>query len=130
MSVKADVKIIMRKKDYDELNEKIKTFGFEDYELDLWNNKREVSVTRSDFILLEWNYTRWNYDTNELVELIVDYISMLADNNIPCRYIAIYDVGTEDEIKSYGDNPEIIGFIEGCLYIAREIKVGDCFYSM
>lgn len=129
MSVKADVKIIMKKENLKELNDKLQNFGFEDYKLDIWNNKREISVTRSDFILLEWNYTRWDYDTDEVVEIIVDYLHMLADNNIPCRYIAIYDVGTEDEIKSYGSDGYIV-FIEGCMYVSREIKVSDYFYDM
>ena len=114
MSVKADEKIIMKKENLKELNDKFTTHS---------------NLSRHDFILLEWNYTRWDYDTDEVVEIIVDYLHMLADNNIPCRYIAIYDVGTEDEIKSYGSD-EYIVFIEGCMYVSREIKVSDYFYDM
>lgn len=129
MSVKADVKIILKKENLKELDEQLKTSNFEDYELDIWNNKREIAMTRSDFILLEWNYVKWDYDTDEVVAKIIDYLNILKMNKIPCRYIAIYDVGTEDEIKSYGSD-EYIAFIESCMYISREIKISDCFYDM
>lgn len=132
MSVKADVKIVMLKESYEELNNKISTQGFEDYKLFLWENKKEESVVKynTEFIILSWNYIKWDYDTDELVEMIVDYLHMLEKNDIPCRYIALYDVGTEDELLSYGKNPALIGYIAGCIYISKEIKVNDSFYEI
>lgn len=132
MSVKADVKIVMLKENYEELNNKINTQGFEDYELSLWKNRREEKVIKcnKEFIIISWNYIKWDYDTDELVEMIVDYLYMLENNNIPCRYIALYDVGTEDEIMSYGKDPDLIGYIAGCIYVSKEIKINDSFYEV
>ena len=132
MSVRADVKIVMLKENYEELNNKINTQGFEDYELSLWKNRREEKVTKcnKEFIIISWNYIKWDYDTDELVEMIVDYLYMLENNNIPCRYIALYDVGTEDEIMSYGKDPDLIGYIAGCIYVSKEIKINDSFYEV
>ena len=62
--------------------------------------------------------------------MIVDYLHMLEKNDIPCRYIALYDVGTEDELLSYGKNPALIGYMAGCIYISKEIKVNDSFYEI
>lgn len=132
MSVKADVKIVMLKENYEELNNKINMQEFEDYELSLWKNKREEKVAKcnKEFVILSWNYIRWDYDTDELVEMIVDYLYMLEKDNIPCRYIALYDVGAEDELLSYGKDPELIGYIAGCMYISKEIKINDSFYEI
>lgn len=132
MSVKADVKIMLLEKDFEELNTQILEQGFEDYELALWRIKREERFTKGDnkFVMLSWNYLRWDYDTDEVVEKIVDYLRMLERNNLPCRYIAIYDVGTEDEICSCGKDPDIIPYIMGCMYISREIKTNDSFYEL
>lgn len=132
MSVKADVKIVMLKENYEELNNKINIQEFEDYELSLWKNKKEEKVVKcnKEFVILSWNYIRWDYDTDELVEIIVDYLYMLENNNIPCRYIALYDVGTEDEIMSYGKDPDLIGYIAGCIYVSKEIKINDSFYEV
>lgn len=132
MSVKADVKIVMLKENYEELNNKINMQEFEDYELSLWKNKKEEKVVKcnKEFVILSWNYIKWDYDTDELVEMIVDYLYMLENNNIPCRYIALYDVGTEDEIMSYGKDPDLIGYIAGCIYVSKEIKINDSFYEV
>ena len=128
MSVKADVKIIMLKENYEELDNKIRTQGFEDYELCLWNNKREERNNKG-FVLLSWNYIKWDEPTDEVVEMILNYLRMLRKNNVPCKYIAIYEEGFDEEITSYGDNPEDLGFIIGSIYISREIQVSDGFYS-
>lgn len=131
MSVKADVKIVLLKENYDELDKKIQEQGFEDYELSLWANRREERVFKQgkEFVIISWYYIKWDYDTDEVVEMIVDYLRMLEMNKIPCRYIAIYDVGTEDEIMSYGTDPGLMGYIAGCIYISKEIKVSDSFYD-
>lgn len=132
MSVRADVKILILKENFYELNDKIMNQGFEDYELTLWQNKKLEVVTKADkqFIILSWYYVKWDECTNELVETILNYLRMLRNNSAPCKYIAIYDVGTDEEITSYGDDPEIIGYIAGAMYIEREIKISDDFYEI
>ena len=97
----------------------------------MWANRREERVFKQgkEFVIVSWYYIKWDYDTDEVVEMIVDYLRMLEMNKIPCRYIAIYDVGTEDEIMSYGTDPDLMGYIAGCIYISKEIKVSDSFYD-
>lgn len=132
MSVKADVKIMLLASDYKLLEIGMSTQGFNEDELCLWNNRREERFTKgeNEFVMLSWNYVRWDYDTDEVVAKIVDYLYGLEAVNAPCRYIAIYDVGTEDEICSYGKDPDIIPYIAGCMYIAKEIKTNDSFYEL
>ena len=132
MSVKADVKIMLLENDYKLLEIGMSTQGFNENELCLWNNKREERFKKGDnkFVMLSWNYVKWDYDTDEVVAKIVDYLHGLEVLNVPCRYIAIYDVGTEDEICSYGKDPDIIPYIAGCMYIAKEIKTNDSFYEL
>ena len=132
MSVKADVKIMLLASDYKLLEIGMSTQGFNEDELCLWNNRKEERFTKgsNEFVMLSWNYVRWDYDTDEVVAKIVDYLYGLQTLNIPCRYIAIYDVGTEEEICSYGKNPDIIPYIAGCMYIAKEIKTNDSFYEL
>lgn len=132
MSVKADVKIMLLASDYKLLEIGMSTQGFNEDELCLWNNRREERFTKgeNEFVMLSWNYVRWDYDTDEVVAKIVDYLYGLQALNMPCRYIAIYDVGTEEEICSYGKDPDIIPYIAGCMYIAKEIKTNDSFYEL
>ena len=132
MSVKADVKIMLLASDYKLLEIGMSTQGFNEDELCLWNNRREERFTKgeNEFVMLSWNYVRWDYDTDEVVAKIVDYLYGLQALNMPCRYIAIYDVGTEEEICSYGKYPDIIPYIAGCMYIAKEIKTNDSFYEL
>lgn len=132
MSVKADVKIMLLANDYKLLEIGMSTQGFNQDELCLWNNRREERFTKggNEFVMLSWNYVKWDYDTDDTVRLIVDYLSGLEVLKVPCRYIAIYDVGTEDEICSYGKDPDIIPYIAGCMYISREIKTNDSFYEL
>lgn len=132
MSVKADVKIMLLASDYKLLEIGMSTQGFNEEELCLWNNRREERFTKgeNEFVMLSWNYVRWDYDTDEVVAKIVDYLYGLQALNMPCRYIAIYDVGTEEEICSYGKDPDIIPYIAGCMYIAKEIKTNDSFYEL
>lgn len=132
MSVKADVKIMLLASDYKLLEIGMSTQGFNEDELCLWNNRKEERFIKGDneFVMLSWNYVRWDYDTDEVVAKIVDYLYGLQALNMPCRYIAIYDVGTEEEICSYGKDPDIIPYIAGCMYIAKEIKTNDSFYEL
>ena len=132
MSVKADVKIMLLASDYKLLEIGMSTQGFNEDELCLWNNRREERFTKgeNEFVMLSWNYVRWDHDTDEVVAKIVDYLYGLQALNMPCRYIAIYDVGTEEEICSYGKDPDIIPYIAGCMYIAKEIKTNDSFYEL
>lgn len=132
MSVKADVKIMLLASDYKLLEIGMSTQGFNEDELCLWNNRREERFIKgeNEFVMLSWNYVRWDYDTDEVVAKIVDFLYGLQALNMPCRYIAIYDVGTEEEICSYGKDPDIIPYIAGCMYIAKEIKTNDSFYEL
>ena len=132
MSVKADVKIMLLKKDYEELDKQLKERDFADYEIFLWDSRIEERLNKegNEFVMLSWNYIKWDYDTNEVVESIVDYIREMKRFNLNCRYISIYYVGTEDEICSYGKDPNIIPYIAGCMYIAKEIKTNDSFYEL
>lgn len=132
MSVKADVKILLLENDYKLLKIGIETQGFDENEMTMWNIRREERFSKGDikFVALSWNYVKWDYDTNEVVEKIVDYLRNLERLNVPCRYIAIYDIGTEDEICSCGKDPDIIPYIMGYMYISREIKVSDSFYEL
>ena len=132
MSVKADVKIMLLASDYKLLEIGMSTQGFNEDELCLWNNRREERFTKgeNEFVMLSWNYVRWDYDTDEVVAKIVDFLYGLQALNMPCRYIAIYDVGTEEEICSYGKNPDIIPYIASYMHISKEIIVNDSFYEL
>lgn len=132
MSVKADVKIMLLKSNYEELNKQIQEQEYENYELSLWNNKIEERFIKAnnEFVILSWNYVKWDYDTNEIVEKIVNYLRKMELNNLPCRYIAIYDVGTEEEICSCGTDNNILPYIMGCMYVSKEIKINNSFYEL
>ena len=64
MSVKADVKIMLLASDYKLLEIGMSTQGFNQDELCLWNNRREERFTKggNEFIMLSWNYVRWDYE--------------------------------------------------------------------
>ena len=131
MSVKADVKILLLEEHYEYLRIGMETQGLEEYEMSLWNNRREERFAKGEikFVVLSWNYVKWDYDTNEAVATIVDYLRNLENLNMPCRYIAVYDIGTDEEICSYGKNPDIIPYIASYMHISKEIIVNDSFYE-
>ncbi len=54
---------------------------------------------------------------------------VVIKNNIPCRYMCLSELGTIDERKGIGNNdPNLIPFIEGSMWIHSEIKSPEYYF--
>ena len=90
MSYKYDVAILMKKENYEELKDKINTQGIDDFEVNKFNNGKVSELKHyPNYYVIEWNYVGWDSDTNEMVEIVEEYLDMLHNNYIPFRYIKI-----------------------------------------
>lgn len=134
MSVYNDVRILIQRKDYEDLREKVKNQGWGEYHLMKFDQATIKPVKTyfegyDNFIMLCWNYVKWDLPTDELVQMIVEYIDMLIRNNIPCRYMCLSELGTIDERKGVGnDDPNLIPFIEGAMWVHSEIKSPEYYF--
>lgn len=110
MSYKYNVCIMLKTDNYLELTNNILTQGFEDEELVTFKNGI-VYHHIGDFVTLNWSYVKWDEATNEVVEMIEQYIDMLNKNNKPFRYIIIGELGETVDKKCYGNNSDDIAII-------------------
>lgn len=110
MSYKYNIGILLKSDNYLELANNILTQGFEDEELVTFKNG-VVNHHKNDFVTLNWNYVKWDEATDEVVEMIEQYLDMLKKNNIPFRYIKVGELDEVWDLKSYGNNPDDIPFI-------------------
>lgn len=120
MSYKYNVCIMLKTDNYLELTNNILTQGFEDEELVTFKNGI-VYHHIGDFVTLNWSYVKWDEATNEVVEMIEQYIDMLNKNNKPFRYITIGELGEITDRKCYGDDEADIPVIAS-VYPKCEIR--------
>lgn len=110
MGYKHDVLILLKLENYQELKEKVKTGDFYPMEQEnFWRGR--IYHHENEFVSLNWNYTTWDAATDEVVEMIEDYLKMLNMNNIPFRYITVGELDEISDIYNYGKNPNDIAYI-------------------
>ena len=111
MSYRSDVRIIMKKRDYERLKDELA-------ELDenIVRNKdileyAETKNTPQDGIILIWNYVKWDEYADDAIECIMSFLENLRS---PYRYVRIGEgFGTETDIDEYDhyENAEDLDFI-------------------
>ena len=111
MSYRSDVRIIMKKRDYERLKDELT-------ELDenIVRNKdileyAETKNTPQDGIILIWNYVKWDEYADDAIECIMSFLENLRS---PYRYVRIGEgFGTETDIDEYDhyENAEDLDFI-------------------
>ena len=99
MGYRSNVKIIMKKRDYERLKSELARLNEETaYNKDILDYA-EKKETPQDGIILTWNYIKWDEDTDEAIEYIMNYLSESGD---PHRYIRIGEgYGTDTDIDDY-----------------------------
>lgn len=124
MSYKYKVGLMIKKENWKELKEKILTYGFEDEELITFRNPY-VEDSFGKWMIVMWNYVKWDVDTSEPLEMVEDYLKMLKLNNIPFRFIKLGEFyGDIQETKVYGTDPKDIPTIESGISPFQAIKIG------
>lgn len=110
MSYKYDVCILLKEENYLELWNKVRKDGFEQTEIDNFFRSNIYHHNRN-FASLVWNYVKWDAATDEVVEMIEQYIDMLDKNNIPFRYITIGELDEICDRYNYGKDKDDIAYI-------------------
>lgn len=132
MSVYSDVRILMPEENFVEIGIRLAKMDCDDWERAVLNhNNRTEKITKKgkEFILCSWNYIKWDEATNEVIAELVNYVRMLAKNNIPCRYFYLNEFGQTEDIKGYDLEHEFLPIIEGCFWLKQEIAVSDYLYE-
>lgn len=124
MSYKYDVGLLIKVENWVELNQRVKEYGFEDYELCTFKNHTYSKYLDRNFIAIVWEYKTWDVATNECLDFVEEYLKMLKLNNIPFRFIKIGEMWDDlQEERVYGKNTEDIYMIEQGIFPCREIKI-------
>ena len=128
MSYKYDVGLVLKEDNYNELKEKINTQGIDDFEVNKFNNGQTHKIDNSDYIIVFWKYVGWDEPTNEMVQLVEEYLDMLNKNNIPYRYVKVGEFveDIKDEICLGGGNlePNEIHILNSAIYPKTIIELG------
>lgn len=128
MSYKFDVGIVLKEDNYNELKDKINTQGIDDFEVNKFNNGNTHKIDNSDYIIVYWKYVKWDSATNEMVQLVEEYLDMLSKNNLPYRYIKIGEFTndiTDDICLGKGDlTSEEIHILNSAIYPKTTIQLG------
>lgn len=128
MGYRSQIRIIMKKDNYNELVEKCRKKFENRQEYNLLSDKNNLDeYTERDngnIVLFGWDYIKW-YDGYEDVDCITEYLRQLQDKDIPFKLVEVGEDGAIDEMYSecIYDNEEYsqkFDVIRGITYIDVE----------
>ena len=118
MGYRSDVKICMKKKDFEDL-----TMGF--FQADIPHNLLELgnvnTVSVEDVIILSWTWVKWNRCLDD-VAYIMDFLDQLQLQDKPYSYVRLGESTSDiEEVIYFGDN----GNDDSCdkIYLNQTIEV-------